>query len=136
MKRVTGIGGIFIKARDPQALGEWYREHLGMNVEDWGGVVFRWSDDPAAARVTTTWSPLNLEAAVDRSPPLETWRPTTTCAHDGPQAAGETATHPIEPPSAALAALRILAMAHTIAAVRALPARSMTTRSGASNYRF
>jgi catechol 2,3-dioxygenase-like lactoylglutathione lyase family enzyme len=57
MKRVTGIGGIFFKARDPQALGAWYREHLGMNVEDWGGVVFRWSDDPAAARGTTTWSP-------------------------------------------------------------------------------
>jgi hypothetical protein len=38
--------------------------------------------------------------------------------------------HPIEPPSATLAALRILAMAHAIAAVRALPARPMTTRSG------
>jgi predicted enzyme related to lactoylglutathione lyase len=57
MKRVTGIGGIFFKARDPQALGAWYREHLGMNVEDWGGVVFRWSDDPAAVHGTTTWSP-------------------------------------------------------------------------------
>jgi hypothetical protein len=81
-------------------------------------------------------SQFNLETAVDRSPPLEVWRPTTTCAHDGPQAAGETATHPIEPPSATLAALRILAMAHAIAAVRALPARPMTARSGASNCRF
>jgi hypothetical protein len=44
--------------------------------------------------------------------------------------------HPIEPPSATLAALRILAMAHAIAAVRALPARPMTARSGASNCRF
>jgi hypothetical protein len=79
---------------------------------------------------------LNLETAVDRSPPLEVWRPTTACAHGGPHLAGETATHPIEPPSATLAALRILAMAHAIAAVRALPARPMTARSGAANCRF
>jgi hypothetical protein len=79
---------------------------------------------------------LSLETAVDRSPPPEPWRPTTTCAHDGPHPAGETATHPIEPPSATLAALRILAMAHANAAVRALPARPMAPRSGASNCRF
>jgi predicted enzyme related to lactoylglutathione lyase len=29
MQRVTGIGGIFFKARDPAALGAWYRDHLG-----------------------------------------------------------------------------------------------------------
>jgi predicted enzyme related to lactoylglutathione lyase len=57
MKRVTGIGGIFFKAQDPKALGEWYRKHLGMNVEDWGGVAFRWSDDPSAASGSTIWSP-------------------------------------------------------------------------------
>ncbi len=28
MKRVTGIGGIFFKSRDPKALGEWYKAHL------------------------------------------------------------------------------------------------------------
>jgi predicted enzyme related to lactoylglutathione lyase len=44
MKRVTGIGGVFFKARDPQALGEWYRTHLGMDVAEWGGVIFRWSE--------------------------------------------------------------------------------------------
>ena len=32
MKRVTGIGGIFFKARDPAALAEWYRRHLGVDV--------------------------------------------------------------------------------------------------------
>jgi predicted enzyme related to lactoylglutathione lyase len=57
MKRVTGIGGIFFKAQDPKALGEWYRKHLGMNVEDWGGVAFRWSDDPSADSGSTIWSP-------------------------------------------------------------------------------
>ncbi|HEY8047994.1 MAG TPA: VOC family protein [Ramlibacter sp.] len=57
MKRVTGIGGIFFKARDPKALGEWYRVHLGMDVQDWGGVAFRWGDDNSGGHGTTAWSP-------------------------------------------------------------------------------
>ena len=58
MKRVTGIGGVFFKARDPKALGEWYKRHLGMNVEEWGGVAFPWAtpDNPGGAG-TTVWSP-------------------------------------------------------------------------------
>ncbi|MBN8506779.1 MAG: VOC family protein [Burkholderiales bacterium] len=55
MQRVTGVGGIFFKARDPKALGAWYAQHLGLKVEDWGGVVFRWADDRASG--STTWSP-------------------------------------------------------------------------------
>jgi predicted enzyme related to lactoylglutathione lyase len=46
MKRVTGIGGIFFKAKDPKALGEWYRKHLGMDIQDWGsssGAIFPWN---------------------------------------------------------------------------------------------
>ncbi|MBY0544226.1 MAG: VOC family protein [Gammaproteobacteria bacterium] len=43
MKRVTGIGGIFFKAKDPKALGEWYRKHLGIDVQDWGGTIFEWN---------------------------------------------------------------------------------------------
>ena len=55
MKRVTGLGGIFFKARDPKALAEWYHQHLGMDVTEWGGVVFRWADDGPTG--TTFWSP-------------------------------------------------------------------------------
>lgn len=44
MKRVTGIGGIFFKAKDPKALGEWYKTHLGVKLEDWGGSVFNWKE--------------------------------------------------------------------------------------------
>jgi len=33
MEKVLGIGGIFFKARDPKALAEWYRQHLGISVE-------------------------------------------------------------------------------------------------------
>ena len=41
MARVTGIGGIFVKALDPEALREWYRRHLQIDVQPWGGAVFR-----------------------------------------------------------------------------------------------
>ena len=41
MKRVIGIGGIFFKAKDPEKLAAWYQEHLGLNVESWGGVSFQ-----------------------------------------------------------------------------------------------
>lgn len=40
MAKVLGIGGIFIKAKDTTALRAWYREVLGLDVQDWGGVVF------------------------------------------------------------------------------------------------
>jgi predicted enzyme related to lactoylglutathione lyase len=38
MERVTGIGGLFFRAKDPAALGRWYQEHLGIDPvpEDYG----------------------------------------------------------------------------------------------------
>lgn len=57
MARVTGIGGIFFKSPNPQALGEWYRQHLGLQVEAWGGSALRWADDPKVDGGTTIWSP-------------------------------------------------------------------------------
>jgi predicted enzyme related to lactoylglutathione lyase len=42
MNRVTGIGGIFFKAWDADALRAWYRKHLGFDIQPWGGVAFRW----------------------------------------------------------------------------------------------
>ena len=41
LEHITGIGGIFFKANDPEKLGEWYRKHLGLDVEEFGGVTFR-----------------------------------------------------------------------------------------------
>ena len=55
MKRVTGIGGIFFKAKDPEKLKDWYRTHLGIESESWGA-VFRWRDDPRADDGSTAWS--------------------------------------------------------------------------------
>ena len=45
MRRVTGIGGIFFKATDPAALGAWYKQHLGIDVQPWGGAAFDWTDE-------------------------------------------------------------------------------------------
>ena len=58
MKRVTGIGGVFFKSKDPKALREWYRKHLGLDVQAWGGVAFEWvtADNPGG-RGTTVWNP-------------------------------------------------------------------------------
>jgi catechol 2,3-dioxygenase-like lactoylglutathione lyase family enzyme len=58
MKRVTGIGGVFFKSKDPKALADWYRTHLGLDIEDWGGSVFRWSgpQQPPGAG-STVWCP-------------------------------------------------------------------------------
>jgi hypothetical protein len=39
--RVSGIGGIFIKAKDPTMLRDWYKQHLGIDVQIWGGTAFR-----------------------------------------------------------------------------------------------
>jgi hypothetical protein len=44
MKRVTGIGGIFFKAMDAPALRAWSQRHLGIDVQDWGGTAFPWTD--------------------------------------------------------------------------------------------
>jgi len=57
MKRVTGLGGIFFKARDPKALGKWYQRHLGLNVSEWGGAVFNWADDNPTGAGMTLWTP-------------------------------------------------------------------------------
>jgi predicted enzyme related to lactoylglutathione lyase len=56
MKRVTGIGGIFFKAKDPSALGAWYKQHLGIDVQPWGGASFDWTDETGTpVGGTTAW---------------------------------------------------------------------------------
>jgi predicted enzyme related to lactoylglutathione lyase len=37
--RVTGVGGVFFKAKDPKVLAEWYRDVLGLPLESWGGAM-------------------------------------------------------------------------------------------------
>ena len=57
MAKITGIGGVFFKSKgDSAALAAWYRKHLGMALEDWGGAVLRWPDDKAEDQGLTVWS--------------------------------------------------------------------------------
>lgn len=57
MPRVTGIGGVFMKAKDPGALKAWYQRHLGVPLEEWGGAAFSWrsAENPDGVG-TTVWS--------------------------------------------------------------------------------
>ena len=59
MKRVTGIGGIFFKAKDASALRAWYRRHLGIDVQEWGGTAFMWA---GTADGMTVWSVNPMES--------------------------------------------------------------------------
>ena len=69
MKRVVGIGGIFFKTKDPEKLAAWYKEHLGLNVEDWGGVSFQEGagDDLKPRRQSTLFGrPLKKTPVISR----------------------------------------------------------------------
>lgn len=57
MQRVTGIGGVFFKARDMEVMKAWYSKHLGIAIEVWGGTSFRWNSEQNPGGVgTTVWS--------------------------------------------------------------------------------
>ena len=45
MAKATGIGGVFFKARDPEALKAWYVQYLGVEITEWGCAIFDWSQD-------------------------------------------------------------------------------------------
>ena len=64
MKRVTGIGGVFFKSADPKRLSDWYKTHLGLNVEEWGGVAFQWANpDNPSGTGTTIWNPFKADSS-------------------------------------------------------------------------
>ena len=55
MARVTGIGGVFLRSKDPKRLSAWYIEHLGLPATEWG-VSFDWKDEVPKGTGTTAWS--------------------------------------------------------------------------------
>ncbi|GAB1256068.1 glyoxalase/bleomycin resistance/dioxygenase family protein [Aurantivibrio plasticivorans] len=57
MKRVTGIGGVFFQAKDASTLRAWYKRHLGIDVQEWGGTAFESTDSSGnSTGGTTIWS--------------------------------------------------------------------------------
>jgi catechol 2,3-dioxygenase-like lactoylglutathione lyase family enzyme len=62
MERIRGIGGIFFRANDPAKLREWYRAHLGIDIDpSYGGATFGPTGD-------TVWSPFAADTAYFGSP--------------------------------------------------------------------
>lgn len=58
-KRVTGIGGIFFKVKDPDATKSWYYKHLGLNTDKYG-TAFEWrSSEYPEQKGFSQWSPMN-----------------------------------------------------------------------------
>jgi predicted enzyme related to lactoylglutathione lyase len=56
--RVHGLGGVFFKAKDPAALGAWYRDKLGFEVDpSFGGAMFQWNRRDREQVGMTLWSP-------------------------------------------------------------------------------
>lgn len=59
MKKVTGIGGIFFKCKDPEKLKTWYNKHLGLATDQYG-TNFEWRQaDDNTKKGFTQWSPFN-----------------------------------------------------------------------------
>lgn len=57
MKRVTGIGGIFFKCKDPKKTTEWYQKHLGLDTNPYGA-TFEWYESPdSTTKAQTQWTP-------------------------------------------------------------------------------
>jgi len=55
---VLGLGGVFVRARDPEALAAWYREHLGLDVHDFGGAfgaIFNFVEDEPGYQIWTAF---------------------------------------------------------------------------------
>ena len=59
MKKVTGIGGIFFKCKDPKAVNEWYKTHLGFDTSPYG-TSFEWREiDDSTKKGLTQWNPFS-----------------------------------------------------------------------------
>ena len=59
MKKVTGIGGIFFKCKNPKKMNQWYKKHLGLNTDEYG-TSFEWRlAKDGTKKGFTQWSPFD-----------------------------------------------------------------------------
>ncbi len=61
MAKVIGLGGLFFKATDPDATRKWYADVLGLEFDDWGGLVFLPKTAAAQPGAGTVFSPFKAE---------------------------------------------------------------------------
>lgn len=57
MKKVTGIGGIFFKCKDPKKITEWYHQHLGLPTNPYGASFEWYEGDDSTKKGQTQWTP-------------------------------------------------------------------------------
>ncbi len=57
IKKVTGIGGIFFKCKDPKKMREWYKTNLGLNTNQYGAVFEWYQGADSTKKGFTQWSP-------------------------------------------------------------------------------
>jgi catechol 2,3-dioxygenase-like lactoylglutathione lyase family enzyme len=58
MARITAIGGVFFYSPDPKALEAWYRDTLGLTIENWGGAMLQ----PEAGGPPQVWTPFKKDS--------------------------------------------------------------------------
>lgn len=56
-KKVTGIGGIFFKCKDPKKMKEWYQQHLGLNTNSYGATFEWYQGADTTKKGITQWTP-------------------------------------------------------------------------------
>lgn len=59
MKKVTGIGGIFFKSKEPKKMTEWYEKHLGLNTNPYGAMFDWYEGDDNTKKGQTQWAPFS-----------------------------------------------------------------------------
>lgn len=59
LKRVTGIGGIFFKCKDPKKMRDWYKDHLGLNTNEYGAVFEWYQGSDNSKKGFSQWSPFS-----------------------------------------------------------------------------
>ena len=59
MKKVTGIGGIFFKCKDPKMITSWYQQHLGLNTNPYGATFHWYEGFDNNIKAQTQWSPFS-----------------------------------------------------------------------------
>src|SRR5690349_14253680 len=57
MKKVTGIGGIFFKCKNPEKIKQWYKTHLGFDTDPYGAKFEWYQEEDSTEKGYTLWSP-------------------------------------------------------------------------------
>ena len=59
MKKVTGIGGIFFKCKEPKKVTEWYQKHLGLSTNPYGATFEWYEGSDSTKKAQTQWTPFS-----------------------------------------------------------------------------